>query len=335
MPFMVNSPPLLSANWFPSSLRTTSTSIVVNANAMGTAFVYLTAPFIVLSVDEVPAWNLYVALVAVASWAVACCLFRSFPTTGGMQSFVSDVQLQDEYNWGQWAGAFGHCGFWHTVVVFSLAECVLNAMSALLGKFLSVARFSKTELGVVGATFIVSSLIGGQVISQYVDRKRNHKTALQVCVFLTAIALATFRVVPKVEVDATLVSLMFLGAVLGPIQPIVLELGVECAFPTSEATVAALQQLCGNFLSALVVPGLSMLRRTHVDATSHVPSTYFYASPEWVLVFMTTATFVVFCFYNGRYKRFAHEFKIIQPVANSNPVLLPPHQRIWRGWFYM
>jgi FLVCR family MFS transporter 7 len=296
MPFMVNSPPLLSANWFPPSLRTTSTSIAVNANAMGTAFVYLSAPFIVRSSDEVPAWNLYVALAAAAAWGVAFFFFRSFPSSGGAQSFVSDVQLHDEYDWSQWAGAFAHSGFWCTVVVFSLAECVLNAMSALLGKFLSVEHFSKAEIGVVGATFIVSSLVGGQVISQYVDKRRNHKTALQVCLLLTAVALAAFRLAPKAEVDATLLSLLFLGAVLGPIQPIVLELGVECAFPTSEATVAALQQLCGNFLSAVMVPGLSALRRTHVDETGHVPPRYFYASPEWVMTIMTSTTFFLFCF---------------------------------------
>ncbi|GMF09727.1 unnamed protein product [Phytophthora lilii] len=295
MPFMVNSPPLLSANWFPPSLRTTSTSIAVNANAMGTAVVYLTAPFIVPSVDDVPDWNLYVALFSVVSWAVAFC-FRSFSRSGGMQSFTSEVHLGNEYDWGQWISAFTHSGFWHTVVVSTLAECVLNAMSALLGKFLSVAHFSKSEIGIVGAAFIVSSLVGGQILSQYVDKRRNHKMALQVCLLMTAIALATFRLVPKVDANATWVSLLFLGGVLGPIKPIVLELGVECAFPTSEATVAALQQLCGNFLSAIMVPGLSMLRRTHVDETGHVPAKYFYASAEWVMVFMTAATFLTFCF---------------------------------------
>ncbi|KAH7460025.1 Solute carrier family 49 member A3 [Phytophthora ramorum] len=322
MPFMVNSPPLLSANWFSTSLRTTSTSVAVNANAMGTAFVYLTAPFVVLSVDDVPDWNLYVALVAVASWVVAYFFFRSFPRCVGAQSIVSDVHLRDEYDWSQWTRAFTHSGFWHTVVVFSLAECVLNAMSALLGKFLSVAHFSKAEIGLVGATFIVSSLVGGQVISQYVDNKRNHKRALQVCLLFTAIGLAAFRLAPKQEVDATLMCLLLLGAVLGPLQPIVLELGVECAYPTSEATVAALQQLCGNFLSAVMVPGLSVLRRTHVDETGHVPPRYFYASPEWIMVFMTTASLIVFCFYNGAYKRYAHESKTVLPRPRDSDTLV-------------
>jgi FLVCR family MFS transporter 7 len=299
MPFMVNSPPVLSANWFPPSLRATSTSIAVNANAMGTAVVYLTAPFIVHSSDEVVDWNLYVAIVAVAAWVVGWLFFHSFPPASSgfdTESIASDVQLRDEYDWKQWSNAFTHRGFWHTVVTFSIAECILNAMSALLGKFLSTAGFSKAQIGLIGAAFIVSSLIGGQIISRFVDKKRNHIAALQVCLVLTAVSMTAFKLVPKSDVLSAFVSLMFLGAVLGPLQPIVLELGVECAYPTSESTVAALQQLCGNFLSAILVPGLSVLRRTHTDSSGHVPNKYFYASPEWVMVFLTVVTTVIFCF---------------------------------------
>lgn len=298
MPFMVNSPPVLSANWFPPSLRATSTSIAVNANAMGTAFVYLTAPFIVRSSEQVPSWNLYVAIIAIAAWFVSWLFFHSFPMSSRYEteSIVSDVQLCDEYDWKQWSNAFTYRGFWHTVVTFSIAECVLNAMAALLGKFLSLAGFSKMQIGLIGAAFIVSSLFGGQIISRLVDQKRNHVFALQVCLVMTALSMAAFKIVPKTDAIGAFITLMILGAVLGPIQPIVLELGVECAFPTSEATVAALQQLCGNFLSAILVPGLSVLRRTHTDSTGHVPIKYFYASPEWIMVMLIVVTWFVFCF---------------------------------------
>lgn len=300
MPFMVNSPPVLSANWFPPSLRATSTSIAVNANALGTALVYLLAPFVVHHSDDLPDWNLCVAVLAIVSWLVACVFFRSFPTSSTFEteSIISDVQLQDEYDWAQWGNAFTHKGFWITVATFSVAECVLNTMSALLGKFLSTDGFSKPQIGYIGAAFIVSSLLGGQLISQYVDKKRNHKRALQICLLLTALFLSWFKLtITSQDVLVTLSALLLVGAVLGPLQPIVLELGVECAFPTSEATVAALQQLCGNFLSALLVPGLSVLRRTHTDpVTNHIPAKYFYASPEWIMVIMMALTFVTFMF---------------------------------------
>ncbi|KAL4165806.1 hypothetical protein KRP22_014516 [Phytophthora ramorum] len=285
MPFVVNSPAVLSANWFPPSMRATSTSIGLNANNFGTALVYLAAPFIVRSSEEVPDWNLYVAVAA-----------------------------------GQWASAFSHTGFWHTVVAFSVAECIFNSISALLGKFLAATDFSQEQVGIVGAAFIMTSLIGGQCVGHYVDKRRSHKTAMQVCLFLTGIGIAAFRLVPKVDVSATLISLLSLGAVLGPLQPIVLELGVECAHPTSEATVTALQQLSGNILSAIAVPGLSALQRTRLDATSSISPTNFFTSPEWILVLLTAVTFIVFCFFNGKHKRYAHESKIILPRSSQDRV---------------
>lgn len=75
MPFMVNSPPLFSANWFPPSMRAASTSVALNANALGTALVYLAAPFLVRSRDDIPDWNLYIALLAIGSCVVALVFF--------------------------------------------------------------------------------------------------------------------------------------------------------------------------------------------------------------------------------------------------------------------
>uniref|UniRef100_H3GX45 Major facilitator superfamily (MFS) profile domain-containing protein n=1 Tax=Phytophthora ramorum TaxID=164328 RepID=H3GX45_PHYRM len=307
MPFMVNSVAVLSANWFPLSMRATATSIAVNANALGTALVYLTAPFLVFSSDEVPDYNLYLALEAGGIWVLALVFFRSFPKKSNADRSPKS-HLGDDYDWSQWTSAFSHSGFWHTVVAFSLAECVLNAMCALLTKFLSAANFSTAQIGVFGAVFIISSLVGSQVISHYVDKKRCHKLALLLCLLLMAVGIALFRLVPKVEIHATLLSLLFLGFVLGPVQPISLELGVECAYPTSAATVAALQQLCGNFLSAIVVPSLSALLQKHLSATGNETSTYIYSSPEWILVLMTMTTFMIFCF--------------LYVMANSNDTLM-------------
>ncbi|GMF09730.1 unnamed protein product [Phytophthora lilii] len=317
MPFMVNSPPLFSANWFPPSMRAVATNVTLNANALGTAVVYLMAPFIVLSTDDVPSWNLYVALVAVGSSVVAAFFFRSRPPSRKL-----NVEKEEKYEWKQWWTAFMCPGFWHTIIAFSLAECIINAWSALLDEFLGETPLTKPQIGVVGAVFIVSSLIGGQIVSQGVDKKRNHQEATLLCLFLTAISIMLFQLLSKLELQATLVSLLITGAVLGPIQPIVLELGVECAHPTSEATVAALQQLCGNFLSAIAVPLLSALQRRSLSTADQQPQHQnFYTSPEWVMVFMTIATSIVFYFYNGKYKRSAHESKIVLSRIDLDPVI--------------
>ncbi|GMF34881.1 unnamed protein product [Phytophthora fragariaefolia] len=293
MPFMVNSPAVLSANWFPLSMRATATSVAVSANALGTALVYLVAPFVVFSSKEVPEYNFAMAVLAGGAWTFALLFFWSFPNA---RHDHPKSHHGEDYDWSQWINAFKHNGFWHTVVAHSLAECVLNTMCALLTKLLSFTSFSTAQIGVFGAVFIISSLVGSQVISGFVDERRNHKVAMQICLVLIAVGIALFRLVPKNQAHATLLSLLFLGFVVGPVQPIVLELGVECAFPTSAATVAALQQLSGNVLSAIVVPTLSALLRTHLSATGVETTTKVYSSPEWILIIMTTATFIIFCF---------------------------------------
>ncbi|DAZ94482.1 TPA: hypothetical protein N0F65_003416 [Lagenidium giganteum] len=219
MPFMVNSPPVLSANWFPPSMRASPTSVMVNANAMGVALVYL------------------------------------------------------------------------------IAETVFNVISAQLGKMLTAEEFSKEHIGIIGALFIISSLVGSQIISRIVDKMQSHKQALQLCLLLTTTFILLFKVALDDHNEAlTLAMLMLAGGFLGPLLPIAVELGVECAFPTSEATVAALQQLAGNFFSAIVVSGVGVAWRHHIDASGHVPANRFYASPQWIMAFLLGLTFVVFCF---------------------------------------
>ncbi|KAF1773496.1 Major facilitator superfamily domain [Phytophthora cactorum] len=314
MPFMVNSPPLFSANWFPPSMRAASTSVALNANALGTALVYLTAPFLVHSRADIPSWNLYIA------WIVRGCHTLLSVNTSTRINRFSDNSKVHKYDWSQWWTAFSHTGFWRTIVAFSLAECIVNALSALLDEFLSVTTFSKTQIGFIGAAFIVSSLVGGQLVSQQVDKMRNHKTVALICLLLTAISIGAFQLVPKVKVQATLLSLLVLGAVLGPIQPIVLELGVECSYPTSEATVAALQQLCGNLLSAIAVPGLSALQRMHTDGYGSLKD--FFVSPEvsWCSRPLQRLLCSAHCT-KGKYKRSAHETKIVLPCINDDQVV--------------
>ena len=51
-----------------------------------------------------------------------------------------------------------------------------------------------------------------------------------------------------------LLSLLGVGATLGPVQPINAELAVEVTYPADENAIEAVQQLCGNLFSALLVP---------------------------------------------------------------------------------
>ncbi|OQR95281.1 Major facilitator Superfamily [Achlya hypogyna] len=306
MPFMVNSPPMLSALWFPPSQRAVSTSIAVNCNQLGIAVVYLLTPFIVKAPADIPTWSGLMAVLSLLATALACCFFQRSPLF---------VKSTSSYDWKQWLAAFHHEGFALTVLVFSIAETVINVLSSMLNHILNVDGFSKTQEGLIGAAFIVSSLVGGQCLSAYVDATKAHKKALMLCLVTTAAALLLFQAVlagaeqlPG-HVVWTLVCLMAAGLFLGPLQPISLELGVECAHPTTEATVAALQQLCGNFLSALAVPFLSFLSHFH-EADGDAAGTSWakeLTTPEALLSVALLLTAVAFCQFNGKFKRLAKE----------------------------
>ncbi|ETW04378.1 hypothetical protein, variant [Aphanomyces invadans] len=222
MPFMVNSPPMLSALWFPPSQRAMATSIAVNCNQLGIAMVYILCPFFVTSIADIANWTALVAAFSVAALLLALCKFRA-------SSKFANMDEEASYNWHQWVSAFHHDGFFLTVLVFAVAEMVTNVLSSLLNHILRADVFSKPQKGLIGAAFIVSALIGGQVVSGYIDGTRSHKVALVVCLVITGASLVSFHFAASAvfagQMYITMGCLMLAGLFLGPLQPVSLELG--------------------------------------------------------------------------------------------------------------
>ena len=77
------------------------------------------------------------------------------------------------------------------------------------------------------------------------------QACLAATLFLLLVPLSPASGVPPAIV---LPSLLALGALVGPVQPINAELAVEVSYPADENTIEAMQQLCGNLFSALLVP---------------------------------------------------------------------------------
>lgn len=306
MPFVVNTPSLLSSSWFPAAERASATSTSVNANALGIAMVYFVAPMIVHEEADLVDWETTVAGTALVMAFITFCCFETRPKTWITSN--EDVHLTADYDWHQWVDAFRHEGFWVTVVCFSVSECILNAFSSLLNIFLIPEGYSRQQIGTVGALFIISALIGSQIMSNVVGKTHAYKSVLQFSLFWTAICIAVFKLSLEVPGKVnTFVALMATGFFVGPLQSIVLELGVECAFPTSEATVAALQQLCGNLMSAILIPTLSYMHRHFKAKSGHVDEQHFYVCPEWIMVFLLMASSIAFLFFNGQHKRHLFE----------------------------
>ncbi|KDO26376.1 hypothetical protein SPRG_08179 [Saprolegnia parasitica CBS 223.65] len=260
MPFMVNSPPVLSALWFPPHLRARVTSMGVNSNQLGIVAVYLAAPVLVAGPADLAKWDRLLAMSATALFLLAFVCFR-VPKYPPMIPSASGA-----YDYRQWVTAFHHPGFSLTVFVFAVAEMAENVLAALLNRLASPQHgFARTTQGAMGAAFILSSVLGGFLVGSCVDASGSHKAAIVVCSLVAGGLLLGFGyVVAAVDVtwhvSGSFALLVAFGFFLGPLHPIAVELGAECAHPTSEATVAALQQLLGNALSALLLPLLSLLQ---------------------------------------------------------------------------
>ncbi|CAK4691121.1 unnamed protein product [Aphanomyces euteiches] len=303
MPFMVNSPPMLSALWFPPHQRAMATSIAVNCNQLGIALVYIICPLFVSTQTDVVDWTAFIAVFSVAAFALAWCFFKA------SSKFIKD---EASYDWNQWLSAFHHDGFALTVFVFAVAETVTNVLSSLLNHLLNGDVFTKAQKGLIGAAFIISALVGGQIVSAYIDGTRLHKQSLIACLFVTGLSLLAFQVAASSafngQIIVTMGCLMLAGLFLGPLQPISLELGVECAHPTTEATVAALQQLCGNLLSALLVPALGAIQHTAEEFPAAETSWLGYLiTPPSVLSMFAFVAALLFCTFRGQFKRSAQE----------------------------
>ncbi|RHY65821.1 hypothetical protein DYB30_001770 [Aphanomyces astaci] len=223
MPFMVNSPPMLSALWFPPSQRAIATSVAVNCNQLGIALVYILCPLVVTSVTDIPNWTLLIAALSMAAFVVTIFWFKSSTKFLNVDDDVS-------YDWHQWLSAFHHDGFFLTVFVFAVAETVTNVLSSLLNHILRADVFTKVHL----ISFLISFL---------------------------------------------------------------------CAHPTTEATVAALQQLCGNFLSAVLVPVLGSIQ--HAADEVHAQQAAGHEASYWMETFITpevvlsVLVFIVASFFCG------------------------------------
>ncbi|EQC37889.1 hypothetical protein SDRG_04910 [Saprolegnia diclina VS20] len=335
MPFMVNSPPVLSALWFPPHLRARVTSMGVNSNQLGIVFVYLAAPYLVAGPSDLPKWDLLFAVAATALFLLAWVCF-SVPKYPPVIPSASGA-----YDYRQWVTAFHHPGFSLTVFVFAVAETAGNVVAALLNRLASPQHgFARTTQGAMGAAFILSSVLGGFLVGSCVDASGSHKTAIVVCSLVAGGVLLAFGyVVAAVDVtwhvSGSFALLVAFGFFLGPLHPIAVELGAECAHPTSEATVAALQQLVGNALSALLLPLLSLLQHwldgntvlidadddDDDDSSSHDGPTVLgewwqlLATPVGVVSLLLLVAGVIFTQYRGAWKR--SQYASVPP--------LPPH----------
>jgi hypothetical protein len=102
------------------------------------------------------------------------------------------------------------------------------------------------------------------------------------------------------------ISLLIVAALVGPLQPVSTELGVDVVYPLSENTVLVIHQLFSNLLSALFIPVFKSMKDVGGSGTGGHPQ---YTFSFYLLIVLHAAATVFFATFNGRYVRFEHELE--------------------------
>ena len=309
----VNSPPRLSTSWFPSNERTLSTNIAVNANAAGAALAYIVGPHMVSNPEDFPNYNLAIAISCSFCLLLTYSLFKSHPKW-------DQEEQRESYDWGQWISVLKEKGFLTTVIVFSISECVINTMSTMLAKLVRPNGYRREEAGLLGAEYLLVCMAGG-VIFGSLQHKWHLHTHLSYCLAACAVCMVVLRMTlvhpAEQQTVPLIISVFFASLFLGPLQATCNELGVESAFPVSENTVAAIQQLSGNFISSIFIPIVSWAHSSHaskdgpVGTLGHVVSWWnWWAMPEIIIAIMLLYASYVLYHYDGLYRRLTMEREI-------------------------
>eukprot|EP00741_Cyanophora_paradoxa_P021634 tig00000241_g20881.t1 len=307
-PFFVNSPPLVAANWFGDHERTIATTIGVDANVLGVALAFIIGPNVVSDASGIPRLCLVIAVATTVFALTAVLFFESTPPTPpSLAAVVKEASGEaHEMRWSECITVFRNRGFGLTVMGFAIAETVLNMIPIFLNQILLPEGFSRHFVGWLGALFIIAGVVGSVLISYVVDGNRRYKGTLVGCFGTSALAMACFTVCVDLGNAVPVVfSVAAVGFCIGAVEPVGTELGVECAYPTPEATVAGVQQLMGQVGSLLFVPLLNRLED---------PVTHDMDNANWFLTATLAFATVAFLFFDGETKRLAHEKQVLIAV---------------------
>lgn len=158
----------------------------------------------------------------------------------------------------------------------------------------------KLQVAVAGAAFEIAIVLGGIIIGGYVDRTKKYKRVTLVCLAISLVLLIPLGLTEhKLGKEPVLlvISLIGLGLVAGPIQPINAELAVDLTYPGDETAVESVQQIGGNLVSALLVPMAERAARKDYELLDNIPLLASDIRGDVVLLLVLTAA--TYCYFSG------------------------------------
>jgi len=221
-----------------------------------------------------------------------------------------DINIRDDQVLLSIRACFARRGFVHALVTFTVSGIVINTLSTYMDYLVRLNGAGREYVGIVGGSFQFVIMISSLIIGKQTDNSRAYYSVTIAMLVFGAFALAECGVSLDADRGGDLRwALIVVAALVGPLQPVSTELGVEVAYPLSENTVLVIQQLFSNLLSALFIPLFKALRDV---GTERFDSSELYERPQYtfsfyLLIVLHAAVTVFFATFDGRYLRYEHE----------------------------
>jgi len=259
-PFFQCTPPLLSAKWFASNERATSTAVALNFNQIGIATAFVVGGKMATTTSGLKSYFSLIAILSTLTTIGTFLQFESHPSVPPSTSELTKI-LKNEKDppfLVSVGNFFNTKGFARPLAAFIFSITVTNIVGAFIDEVMKRGGITeRSSIAWAGFGFEVAIVLGGIILGQYVDHTKSYKSVTLICIVLSFIF-----VIPLGLTDHSLgkepvllvVSLFALGFFTGPIQPINAELAVDVTYPSDETAVESVQQIGGNLISALFVP---------------------------------------------------------------------------------
>mmetsp|Transcript_942 Transcript_942/g.1354 ORF Transcript_942/g.1354 Transcript_942/m.1354 type:complete len:605 (+) Transcript_942:152-1966(+) len=259
-PFFQCTPPMLSATWFASNERATSTAVALNFNQIGIATAFLVGGSMATSPGGLED---YFGLIACLCSVVTLGTLLQFQNAPPSPPSTSEIEkLQSGHVEPPFLESvqkfFKTPGFIFPLLAFVCSISITNIVGAFIDEVMTRGGITdQFQIDLAGAGFELAILLGGIVIGGYVDKTKEYKKVTLACIAATAalvIPLGLTEHAVGQEPLLLLLALLGLGMAAGPVQPINAELAVDVTYPGDETAVESVQQIGGNLISALLVP---------------------------------------------------------------------------------
>jgi hypothetical protein len=223
-----------------------------------------------------------------------------------------DIDIRDDQVIRSLRACLSRQGFIHALVAFTVSGIVINTLSTFMDYLVRLNGAPRAYTGIVGGTFQFVIMISSLIIGKQTDKTRAYYSVTIAMLVLGAFGLAECGVSLDADRGTDLRwTLVVVAALVGPLQPVSTELGVDVVYPLSENTVLVIQQLFSNLLSALFIPFFKALKDI---GTTGISDTEMYERPQYtfsfyLLIVIHAAATVFFATFNGRYLRYEHELQ--------------------------